>query len=520
MKKFPCVLLILDGFGIKESPWFEKIKKSMPTFFKLQTEYASTTLLADGKSVGLPVGQVGNSEAGHQTIGAGRIILSDQVRINRAIDSHDFEKNQVLSEIKKHLKSTGGSLHLIGMLTNGQGSGHASAKHAKAILNWVEKSRIKNAYLHLITDGRDSSPYAAQTELSELKKFISKQVQIASISGRFYAMDRDRRWERSALAYEAYVSGTGLLAESAEKAICLAYARGETDEFISPTIISNIHHKRNIIKSGDAILFWNLRSDRSRQLLKLFSTDEKSTSKQQNQISTKYIPNLFLATLADFGKGISGTHPLYPHAELSETFVSACKDFRQLYLAESEKFAQITYFFNGGYDHIHFGEQRFITPSPKVDRYDHAPAMSLKKITKKIIDTLQRNEKDLLVANFANLDMVAHTGNEKATLLACREIDNAILQIWSELKRHEGTLVMTSDHGNVEELQTKDGGVDTQHNKNPVPFMLVAKDTKNIKMKKGGLADVAPTILHYLRVDKPKCMTGKNLLVSKNPQSK
>lgn len=512
MKNFPCVLVIIDGFGVAQNPEFEKIKKVMPTFFQLQKDYASTFLSADGESVGLPEGQVGNSEAGHQAIGAGRIILSDQTQITDAIKNGDFFKNPVFQDLKKHLKKTNGTLHVIGMLTDGQGSGHASSTHAKAILQWIKQSHLSNTYLHLITDGRDSPPFSAQSQLAELKPHIPKQVKIASVIGRFYAMDRDRHWERNALAYKMYVAGAGFSASSAEEAMSQAYARGESDEFIAPTIIYDAKGHRNFIRNGDAVLFWNLRSDRSRQLLKTFVVREAKTHEQNFPIPTQPVQNLFLATLTDFGAGIPHIRALYPHEEISGTFVEACRSLRQLYVAESEKFAQVTYFFNGGHDHAHYDEKRFIVPSPRVEHYEDVPQMSLSKIKTKIISELQEKKQDVIVANFANLDMVAHTGDEKAVLKACHFVDKAIKEIWEEVKKQEGMLVLTSDHGNAEELWTPEGGPDTQHNKNPVPFVIVSKKTKQKKMKQGTLCDVAPTVLTVLDVERPTNMIGENLL--------
>ena len=512
MKKFPCVMLILDGFGVTKNPWVEKIKKVMPTFFQLEKEYASTCLSADGENVGLPKGQVGNSEAGHQTIGAGRVVLSEQMYIDKEIKNGEFEKNEVLGDLKKYLEKTRGTLHLIGLLTDGNGSGHASAIHIRAILSWVKKMKISQVYLHLITDGRDSSPHSAQTHLAEIKSYIPKQAKIASIVGRFYAMDRNRRWERSALAYEAFSSGRGFSADSVDEAITLAYARGESDETIAPTIIFLSDGSRPRIREGDAVFFWNLRSDRSRQLLKLFLADNLDKRYQKALAHVKRIPHLFLATLTDFGKGIPGAHPLFPHTEFSDTFVAACRELRQLYIAESEKFAQVTYFFNGGYDHSHFGEKRFITPSPKVSQYDKVPSMSIKEITDKIITSLQKKEQDVMVANIANPDMIAHTGNERAALRACKAVDHALLRIWKQVQKVHGSLCITSDHGNIEEMRGTQGSIDTQHNPNPVPFLIASSSTRGEHMKKGTLRDVAPTVLHFLDIPKPKRMTGKNLL--------
>lgn len=484
----------------------------MPIFFKLEKQYASAPLFADGENVGLPKGQVGNSEAGHQTIGAGRIILSEQSTIDREIEKGEFEKNKVLQDLKKYLKKTNGTLHLIGLLTDKKGSGHASVVHIRAILSWVKKMKIPRVYLHLITDGRDSPPHSAQTHFAEIKAHIPKQVKTVSIVGRFYAMDRNRRWERSALAYEAFSSGTGFSASSIDEAIASAYARGEGDETIAPTVIPLSDGSRPHMSEGDAVFFWNLRSDRSRQLLKLFLVENLDKRYQKTLAHIKRIPNLFLATLTDFGKGIPGAHPLFPHVEFSDTFVAACREFRQLYLAESEKFAQITYFFNGGHDHLHFGEKRFITPSPKVSQYDKTPSMSIGKITRKIISSLQKKEQDIIVANIANPDMIAHTGNEKAALRACRAVDSAILRIWKQVQKTHGTLCITSDHGNIEEMRGTEGSIDTQHNPNPVPFVVASPSTREKKMKAGTLRDIAPTILQFLDIPVPKRMTGKDLL--------
>ena len=511
--RLPCVMLILDGFGMKKSAWFDKVCTQMPTFRRLEKKYASTFthVHADGSCVGLPDGQVGNSEAGHAAIGAGRIVKSDQVIVDDSISNGTFGTQKAFREARLHCKKNSGRLHLIGLLTDDM-SGHASPRQVYALLSWAKKIRAKEILIHIITDGRDAPPHHALHFLKELQSHMPANARIATVVGRYYAMDRNRRWERSSIAYEAFAHGKGFVAKTAEDAIANAYSRGESDEFIAPTIIT-CSKKCVGMKRGDTVAFWNLRSDRSRQLLKLFLLPSAQDGEKNPPVKTVHIPGLFLMTLTDFGKGLHGATPVFPHRELTGTFVEACKEYRQLYVSESEKFAQITYFFNGGYDHTHFGERRDIVRSPHVSRYDQTPRMSIDDIEKVILSAIINKTEDIIVANFANADMVAHTGNEKAALLASKAIDDVLGRIYHAVKLRKGTLVITADHGNIEQMYAKGEGVDTQHNSNPVPFLVASSASSLYEMKQGGcLIDIAPTILCALGIDIPSEMTGRNLL--------
>ncbi|MFA5185869.1 MAG: 2,3-bisphosphoglycerate-independent phosphoglycerate mutase [Patescibacteria group bacterium] len=510
--KGPLTVLVWDGFGLTDDTLGNAIDQAkMPVWKKLCATYPLAKLQADGVSVGLPPGQPGNSEAGHATIGAGRPVESDQVVIDRDIQTHKFEDNPALLQAAAHCIRHKSTLHLIGLLTNGR-SGHASPNHVKALIRYASGMRLPRVALHLFTDGRDTPPFHAAHLIAELEKQLPKNFTIATIMGRFYAMDRNKFWERTALAYDALTAGRGILAESPLQAVTQAYNRGESDEFITPTVIC--HNKTCIapIADHDAVIFWNLRTDRARQLTKPFVMRDFELNEPHSFRRSVIRRDLVFVTLTEFGKDLDSVIAAYPHREVLGTIVEALRYNKQLYAAESEKFSQVTYFLNGGFDRPRFGEGRIRVPSPRVARYDHAPRMHSDELARRLVAALD-GDYEFILANFANADMIGHTGNLQAGIKACEALDDALGVIWEKLQAKQGTLIVTADHGNVERMLSQHGGADTEHNMDPVPFLAAGRAVKGLKHRLSGtLADVAPTALWLLGVDRPHEMTGKSLL--------
>ncbi len=510
-KRHPVVLIILDGFGISR-----KIKSNaihfakMPYFKTAFRKYPSTQLCADGECVGLPAHEVGNSEAGHQTIGAGRPILSDKLIVNRAIADGSFNRNPAFKQVVEHIKTNNSALHLMGLLTNSQ-SAHAALDHIIALTDLMERRKVKEVFLHLFTDGRDTPPYHGLKLLAQLESKLPKNAKIASVSGRFYAMDRNRNWNRTKLVYEALVHGKGQRAETATKAIEQAYENGITDEFIKPTLV-NCNSKCTHIKANDAVIFWNLRSDRARQLTKPFVAKNFNGNKNSGFKREYKIPNLLFTTLTEFGKQLDHVTSAFTHHEQPSTLVEALRSHKQMYIAESEKYAHVTYFFNGGYDNPRFGEDRIRIPSHDVRTFDEKPEMRAKEIADAVKSSIEKGY-DFICVNFANPDMVAHTGNFKATVKACEAVDKALASICKAVHQYPNSIsILTADHGNAEEVHAHNGMGDTHHNANPVPFILCGASVAKKRLRRGTLADIAPTILDLMHEPIPKQMTGKSLI--------
>lgn len=511
--KGPVITVVWDGFGTKKRTEGNAILAArMPVWKQLCGAYPNTVLAADGVAVGLPPGQPGNSEAGHATIGAGRAVESDQVVIDRAIQEHRFEDNPALLQAAAHCIRRKSTLHFMGLLTNGR-SGHASPKHVKALVKFAAGLNLPRVALHLFTDGRDTPPFHAAHLVAELEKQLPPNVVIATVMGRFYAMDRNRFWERTSMAYHALTDGEGVMAESPVQAVTEAYTRGESDEFITPTVICRDNTCVAPVLDRDAVVFWNLRSDRARQLTKPFVMRAafeacEVYATRRHAIRT----GLLFVTLTEFGKDLDSVVAAFPHREVPGTIVEALRTHRQLYAAESEKFAMVTYFLNGGSDRPRYGEDRIRVPSPRVPRYDHVPRMRAQELARRVVTALDGGAVDFALVNFANADMVGHSGNFQATVRACEALDDALRLIWRKVKSLDGTLLVTSDHGNAESMLNPHGGADTEHNPNPVPFLVAGRSVRGRRLRRGTLADVAPTVLGLLGVEKPREMTGHNLL--------
>ena len=513
-KNLPLLLLILDGWGLgSENKGNPVTLAPAKNFFTLFKKYPHSKLYTYGKNVGLPAGQDGNSEAGHLNIGAGRIVKQDSTIISDEIKSKKFFKNKALKGAMENVKKNNSKLHLMGIVSR-EMCPHVSKEHILALLQMARKHKIKHIYLHVFTDGRDSYCYDGINIVKDLEKHLQNNEKIVTVMGRFY-LDRKKKWERTKIAYEALVNGKGEKAESSGDAILKSYKRGDSDEFIKPFIIKNGEGSSRI-ENKDSVIFFNLRSDRARQLTKVFVQKEFNKLNPKSFRRSKFLSKLYFVALTDFGPDLD-LHTAYKSFDVSDTLPMVLGDLKQLYTSETEKYAHVTYFFNGGYSSPVAGEHRVLIPSPNVKTYDLTPAMQAPKLTEMILNNLKKNKYDFTVVNFAAPDMVGHTGNLKAGIKCCQIIDGLIAKLSEAYLQKNGTVIITADHGNVEEMIKIDTGeVDTKHSHSLVPFILINNKLKKAKLKyRGVLGDIAPTILDILGRNKPKEMTGKSLILKK-----
>ncbi|KKR21371.1 MAG: 2,3-bisphosphoglycerate-independent phosphoglycerate mutase [Parcubacteria group bacterium GW2011_GWE2_39_37] len=518
-KNFPMILIILDGWGLAEPNKGNAIALAKtPTMDDLTKNYAFTSLEASAKHVGLPPSQDGNSEAGHMNIGAGRIAEQDVVRISKNINNGTFFKNPAFMEAIRHVEKNNSRIHLMGMLANNM-SAHSDPDHLLALLTLLKKKGIKNVNLHLFTDGRDSPKYSSIKLIRELERSFTNGETINTIIGRFFAMDRKKKWSRTEKAYDALVlekSGQCKNAVNAETAIMESYNSGKSDEFIEPYIIAKNNTSLPRIQDNDSVIFFNLRSDRARQIAKVFVQDDFNKKNPGAFKRKKVLKNLRFVAMTDFGPDLDHILSAFPSPDLVETLPMQLSDLRQLYIAENEKYAHVTYFFNGGFSDPVANEARMLISSPDVKSYDETPAMSSEKLTDTVIENLKLNKFDFTVLNFAAPDMIGHTGNLTAAIECCEAVDKCLKKIVDAYLKVDGTLLVTADHGNIEEMiNLKTGEINTEHTTNQVPFIIVNKDSKNmIKLRKDGvLGDIAPTVLHLLGRERPKDMTRKSLII-------
>lgn len=516
--KTPTILLILDGWGIYQDYNGNAITQAKtPVYDLLWKNYPHTQLVAHGKAVGLPATQDGNSESGHLNLGAGRIVEQDTVVISKAINTGVFFKNTALKDTVEHIKKHKSNVHLIGLLSGWQ-SAHSDPDHLLALLTFYRQQSVKDVYIHLFTDGRDSFKYGALKFLEKLEKQMKNNEKIASISGRYYAMDRKKKWGRIEKIYNLMVLGTAKhYSKDAKQAIQQAYDRGETDEFIAPTVIAK---NNNIsvakIKNNDAVVFFNLRSDRARELTKAFAQKDFNRKNPGSFKRKKTLKDLLFVAMTDFGPDLDSILSAFPSEDIKQTLPMALADLRQLYISENEKYAHVTYFFNGGYADPVGNENRLMIPSVDVSHYDLKPEMSANEVADKIIGFLEKDKYDFVTVNFANPDMVGHTGNLAAGIQACQVVDKNLGKLLKIIQNKKGVLVLTSDHGNIEEMiDQKTGEVDTQHSNYPVPFIIAdfRDNAKDYRLREGGvLGSVAPTILDLMNREIPKEMTEKSLI--------
>lgn len=522
-KKFsPTVLIILDGWGVaKENTTSNPITRAnAPTYFQWLKKYPFTKLEASGEAVGLFKGQEGNSEAGHLNIGGGRVVKQDALYISDAIKDGTFFKNNAFHQALHHVKKYHTAVHVMGLLSN-HNSAHSCPEHLYALLDLFSQVGLKRVYLHLFTDGRDSGPHDALTHLEKLMARCHGTEAVATIMGRLYAMDRNKNWERTKAAYEAMVLGRGRQAPSAEEAITRAYNSSESDEFISPTIIKPGRHPVATIQDNDVIFFFNLRSDRARQLTKAFVQPDFETLNPGNFVRSKVAHNTRFVAMTDFGPDLPGVLTAFPSRDVVASLPQALCPRRQLYLAESEKFAHITYFFNGGYAQHACNERWVKIESNRVHNFSFDPQMQAPEIAAYAARTLANRQYDFIAVNFANADMVGHSGSFSAATTAIAALDAALATVVAATLEQGGACLITADHGNVEEMvNLQTGETDTEHSLNPVPCLIIAPPERwralglrhaPRRLHPGKLADVAPTLLKLMGIKPPKEMTGRSL---------
>ncbi len=508
--KSPLVLVILDGWGLTEKEEGNAIalakKPNMDSLFK---NYPSTVLKSSGEDVGLPDGQMGNSEVGHLNLGAGRVVFQELTRISRSIRDGSFYNNDVLLNALDWVKEKGTALHLMGLLSDG--GVHSHIKHLYALLELARHQGVKNVFVHAFLDGRDVPPKNAMEYIRELEEKINKMAygSIATVMGRYYAMDRDRRWERTEKAYRAMVLGEGFKANSAAEALIQGYAREETDEFIKPTVVLNQKGKPVAqVKNNDAVVFYNFRPDRARQITRAF-VDENFTGFER----PKNRPGVHFVCMTQYDKTIDAPVAFKPQV-LVNTLGEVLSDhnLKQLRLAETEKYAHVTFFFNGGVEQPNPGEERVLIPSPKVATYDLQPEMSAYEVTEAFQKQLEKEKFHVIIMNFANPDMVGHTGVMEAAVRAVEVVDDCIGKLVQPVLQKGGTVIITADHGNAEAMQDESGEPHTAHTTDPVPFILVGLERINTRLRPGRLEDVAPTMLQLLGIPQPEEMTGRTLI--------
>ncbi len=498
--------MILDGWGKSPDPKVSAIENANTPFIdSLYQKYPNANLLTDGMNVGLPEGQMGNSEVGHMNLGAGRIVYQDLAKINLAVEKNTLKNEKVLQEAFEYAKKNNKDVHFLGLLSNG--GVHSHINHLKGLIEVSEDFGIKNAYVHAFTDGRDVDPRSGKIFIEDLTHFCEdKNTKLASIVGRYYAMDRDKRWERVKIAYDLLVNAKGEKSTNAVSALQKSYDADVTDEFIKP--ISMVDDKGNPmakIKEDDVVIFFNFRTDRGRELTEVLSQYDLH---EQNMHKL----NLYYVTLTNYDDSYQNIHVVYDKENIKETLgeVLAKANKKQIRIAETEKYPHVTFFFNGGREVPFEGEERILCPSPKVATYDLKPEMSAYEIRDAIIPELQKGEVDFVCLNFANPDMVGHTGDMKAAIKACETVDTCAKEVIEAGIENNYTTIVIADHGNCETMINPDGSPNTAHTTNPVPLILVDSDITEIK--DGVLGDIAPTILKLLGVEKPAAMTQNSLI--------
>ncbi|MDD6436245.1 MAG: 2,3-bisphosphoglycerate-independent phosphoglycerate mutase [Clostridiales bacterium] len=511
MSKKPTVLMILDGYGLSDRTEGNAIAlANTPVVDGLMKEYPFVKGNASGLAVGLPDGQMGNSEVGHMNMGAGRIVYQELTRITKEINDGVFFENEELLKACANARENGTALHLYGLLSDG--GVHSHNTHLYALLELAKRQGLENVYVHCFLDGRDTPPASGKDYVQQL---VDKMTEIgvgkvASIHGRYYAMDRDNRWDRVEKAYRALTAGEGNRASDPVQAVADSYAEGVTDEFVVPVVIEENGEPIGKIKTGDSIIFFNFRPDRAREITRAFCADEFNGFDRGERVATTYV------CFTEYDVTIPNKSIAFKKVELTNTFGEflAAHNMTQARIAETEKYAHVTFFFNGGVEEPNPGEDRVLVNSPKVATYDLKPEMSAYEVCDKLCEAIRSAKYDVIICNFANPDMVGHTGVLEAAIKACEAVDECVGKVVEAIKETDGQMFICADHGNSEQLiDPETGDTFTAHTVNPVPFILVNADPA-YKLREGGcLADIIPTLIELMGMEKPAEMTGESLLV-------
>lgn len=505
MRKGPVALIILDGFGLRAETEGNAVAQAhKPNYDRLKAAYSYTTLTACGEAVGLPEGQMGNSEVGHLNIGAGRIVYQSLTRIHKSIREGDFFKDETLLNAVEHVKRNDSALHVMGLLSDG--GVHSHYEHLFALLKLAKEQGLEKVYVHSFLDGRDVNPQSALDYLEQTEKAM-KEIGVgkyASVAGRYYAMDRDKRWDRVESTYRMLVDGVGERASSTSKGVLAAYEKGIHDEFVKPFIIEEDGEPVATIEDGDAVVFYNFRPDRAIQLSRAFTDD------QFNEFPTSEFDNLKFVTFTHYSEEVVAD-VVYKSEDLIDTVgeVISANGLTQLRIAETEKYPHVTFFMSGGKEDEFEGEERMLIASPKVATYDLQPEMSAYELTDSLLQVIEDDAKDAIILNFANPDMVGHSGLLEPTIKAVETVDECLGRIIDAILEKGGTAIITADHGNADEVVNLEGSPMTAHTTNPVPVIITEK---GLTLRTDGiLADLAPTMLKLLKVAQPERMTGKPL---------
>ena len=509
MKNRQYMLMIMDGVGINEEERGNAFKQAnTPNLDRLFLKYPNTHIQTSGMAVGLPDGQMGNSEVGHTNIGAGRIVYQELTRITKQIDDGEFYQNEELKAAMDHVKENGSKLHLLGLVSDG--GVHSHNKHLYALLEMAKREGIEDVFVHAILDGRDTPPTSAVDYVKELEEKMRELDcgRIATISGRYYAMDRDNRWERVKLAYDAIANGKGEEYRIAQKAIETSYEAQEFDEFVKPVVITNAEDEAiGKVEDGDSVIYFNFRPDRARELTKAFKLDEFDGFERNTY------NDLFFVTMTQYDETIKNVHVAYKPQTLVNTFGEyiSNKGYTQLRIAETEKYAHVTFFFNGGKEEPYEGEQRILIPSPKVATYDLKPEMSAYEVTDSILKVIDEKSCDVIIVNYANGDMVGHTGNLEKAIEAVEALDDCVGKVISKMEEVGGEALITADHGNCEQMiDLKTGEPITSHSTFDVPLIVVSNRVKSVRP--GRLCDLTPTLLNMMGEEIPEEMTGESIV--------
>lgn len=500
-----CILIILDGWGEGDSSEANLIHQAQTPFYDtLKKEQPFSLLQASGEAVGLPQGQMGNSEVGHLNIGAGRVVYQDIMKINKAIEDKSIEKNPTILEAFQYAKKQNKKLHFLGLVSDG--GVHSSMEHLKKIIKMANNAELENSFLHVLTDGRDTDPFSGIHYVQEMEAFMQNtNTKIASVCGRYYTMDRDKRWERIKQGYDLLTKGKGEKFSSAKEAIETSYSNKITDEFIKPSVITNKEGNPIAkIEEGDVVFCFNFRTDRLREITTVF------TQKDMPEFDMHTMPLHYL-TMTTYDESFKNVRIVFENQVLEDTLgeVLAKNKKTQLRIAETEKYPHVSFFFSGGREEVFSGEDRFLIPSPKVATYDLKPAMSAVEVKEAVVEKLNEKHYDFICLNFANADMVGHTGIPKAIIEALETVDNCLKEVVTIARKNDYSVVIIADHGNADYAINKDGSPNTAHSLNPVPCIIIDKNVG--KLNNGSLCDVAPSLLKIMQLPKPERMTGKAL---------